>query len=321
MSQSGARIVAIVGATGAQGGSVLDSVLADKTFTPRAITRDVNSDQAKALAKRGIDLVKADLGDIKSIENAVDGCEVVFGMTNAWDFEIMENHELEVLQGRNLVDACIRKNVQLLVWSSQPSYFKESGGKYTVRHCDNKNKTDEYLRSQTALKYTILHTVWFPNNLWRIEYLRPNPDKPGAFHLAIPVFDPSKKQVVTHAEREIGPSALVVMKKYDDPMEKTNVIGKTLRVAGVYTKFQDMAKAISKVSGKEVEYVREETAGLDELDQMYKFQSDGLPFKGQEFPDPWLVKQGVKFATLNEIAEDAVALSPHFQSANLRAKM
>ncbi|KZP02738.1 NmrA-like protein, partial [Athelia psychrophila] len=73
------RIVAVFGATGTQGSSVVNALLQDKTFSPRAITRNPSSDAAKALAARGVEVVTGDLWDKESIRKAVAGCEAVFG--------------------------------------------------------------------------------------------------------------------------------------------------------------------------------------------------------------------------------------------------
>lgn len=58
----------------------MDALLADGTFTPRAVTRNLESDAAKKLKARGAEVVRADLGDKESIKKAVAGSEGVFGV-------------------------------------------------------------------------------------------------------------------------------------------------------------------------------------------------------------------------------------------------
>lgn len=62
------------------GSSVLDAILTEGTFTPRALTRKPDSDASKALKDRGVEVVKADLSDKTSLVKALEGCEAIFGV-------------------------------------------------------------------------------------------------------------------------------------------------------------------------------------------------------------------------------------------------
>lgn len=72
------RIVTVFGATGTQGSSVVEALLKDGAFTPRAITRDVASQGAKGLSSRGVQVVKADVSNEGSVKKALEGSEAVF---------------------------------------------------------------------------------------------------------------------------------------------------------------------------------------------------------------------------------------------------
>jgi len=74
------KIIAVVGATGAQGGGLVRAILNDKqgSFAARALTRDPNSDKAKALADAGAEVVAADVDDVKSLKKAFDGAHGAF---------------------------------------------------------------------------------------------------------------------------------------------------------------------------------------------------------------------------------------------------
>jgi uncharacterized protein YbjT (DUF2867 family) len=65
-------IITVIGATGVQGGSVVDAALKSGTYKVRAITRKINSDKAKALAARGVELAIADLNDEESLIKAFE---------------------------------------------------------------------------------------------------------------------------------------------------------------------------------------------------------------------------------------------------------
>lgn len=81
------KLIAIFGATGMQGGSVVQSLLHNeaKTFSVRGITRNPDSAQARALAAQGVDIVRADGLDRESLVRAFQGVWGVFANTNSDD--------------------------------------------------------------------------------------------------------------------------------------------------------------------------------------------------------------------------------------------
>lgn len=99
------RTIAVVGSTGEQGAGVVAAVLSSSSYIVRAVTRDPSSDKAKALVaahQAHVDagrlvVVQANLDDVESLKKAVEGAQVVFGMTTP--------SLNEVQQGKNLVDA------------------------------------------------------------------------------------------------------------------------------------------------------------------------------------------------------------------------
>src|SRR6266481_757523 len=81
------RTIAIVGATGAQGGGLVRAIKADPAgvFVARALTRKINSDKATALAAAGIDVVAADADDVESLKRVFDGAYGIYCVTNYWE--------------------------------------------------------------------------------------------------------------------------------------------------------------------------------------------------------------------------------------------
>src|SRR5512135_2661329 len=80
------RIIAVVGATGAQGGGLVRAILSDPQggFAARAITRDVKSEKAKELATLGAEVVAADVNDVESLKGAFKGAYGVYCVTFFW---------------------------------------------------------------------------------------------------------------------------------------------------------------------------------------------------------------------------------------------
>ena len=98
------RIIAVIGATGAQGGGLVRAILADQgsSFTPRALTRNSNSEKAKALTAAGVEVMVADADDPESLERAFAGAYGAFCVTNFWEHF---SPERELAQAGNMARA------------------------------------------------------------------------------------------------------------------------------------------------------------------------------------------------------------------------
>src|SRR5215203_4773508 len=148
-----AKVIAVVGSTGAQGGGVCEAILSDPSggFKCRAITRDPNKDKAKALAARGAEVVAADLDDVKSLEKAFNGAHGAFCVTNFWEHFSAEK---EKAQAKNLADAVRAAGVKHVIWSTledtralmkpDDTRMPMLQEKYRVPHFDAKAEADAY---------------------------------------------------------------------------------------------------------------------------------------------------------------------------------
>src|SRR5438045_2805447 len=111
------KIIAVVGATGAQGGGLCEAILSDPNggFACRAITRDPSKDKAKALAARGAEVVRADLDDVASLGAAFAGAYGIYCVTNFWEHFSAEK---EKQQAKNLADAAHDSGAEHVIWST-----------------------------------------------------------------------------------------------------------------------------------------------------------------------------------------------------------
>ncbi|KAH8591019.1 NmrA-like family protein [Bisporella sp. PMI_857] len=137
------KIIVVFGATGNQGGSVVQTLLKDPEYEVRAITRDTSKPAAAALAEKGAIVLKADLDDKESLRVVLKDAYGVFAVTNFMDsFDV----EREIQQGKNVADIAKELSIQHLIWSTLPHVSKVSGGKYTkVVHFDSKAIVEEYI--------------------------------------------------------------------------------------------------------------------------------------------------------------------------------
>lgn len=160
------QTIIVFGATGNQGGSVINSILADSKASSRfhlkGVTRDPTKESSKALASKGVEVVKADLNDRWSLHNVIKGAYGVFAVTNFWEtFSV----ETEIAQGKNIADVSKEEGVQHLVWSSLLNITKLSRGILPgVYHFDGKAEVEEYIRS-LGIPATFFLAGFFMSNL------------------------------------------------------------------------------------------------------------------------------------------------------------
>ena len=155
------KLLTVFGATGVQGGSVINAVLAHPRFSSeyklRAITRDTSKPNAKALRAKGVETVMADAEDSGSLKEALAGSYAVFAVTNYWEKKSMEG---EIRQGKNIANAAKEVGVKHLVWSGLPHVTKLTNGALKdVQHFDSKAEVSEYI---DTMKGEMVSTVFMP---------------------------------------------------------------------------------------------------------------------------------------------------------------
>lgn len=274
------KIIAVVGATGAQGGGLIRAILNDKEsgFTARALTRTPNSDKAKALATLGVEVVAADLDNPESVKEAFDGAYGAFCVTNFWEHFSAEK---EVAQARNMAQAAKQADVRHAVWSTLDDTRKKVPlsdnrmptlmGKYKVPHFDGKGEADP-LFTQAGVPTTFLLTSFYWDNMIYFG-MGPKKGPDGKLAITMPMGD---KKLPGIAAEDIGKCALGIFRKGKE------YIGKTVGIAGEHLTGAQMAAAMTKALGKEVRYnnVLPEVyrsfgfPGADDLGNMFQYKRD-----------------------------------------------
>ncbi|MEA2766303.1 MAG: hypothetical protein QOK07_2707 [Gemmatimonadaceae bacterium] len=274
------KIIAVIGATGAQGGGLVRAILNDKngSFTARAITRNANSDKAKALADAGAEVVTADLDDVKSLKQAFEGAHGVFCVTNFWEHF---KPEKEISQARNMAQAAKDAHVKHVIWSTLED-TRESiplsddrmptlMGKYKVPHFDAKGEANAIF-TQLGVPTTFLVTSFYWENF---IYFGMGPKKGADGKLAI-TLPLGNKKLASIASEDIGKTAYAIFEDGDE------MIGKTVGIAGGHLTGEQMAKSLSKALGQQVMYNAVSPAafrafgfpGAEDLGNMFQFNSD-----------------------------------------------
>lgn len=246
------KIIAVMGATGAQGGGLVRAILSDPNggFAVRAITRDVNSDKAKELAKLGAEVVAADVDNPESLKKAFEGAYGAFCVTFFWAHF---SPEKEIAHAAAMAQAAKHAKVQHVVWSSLEDTRKwvplsdnrmpTLQGKYKVPHFDAKGEADEQFKA-LGLPLTILLTTFYWDNAIYFG-MGPQRGADGKLTLTLPMSD---KKLAGIAAEDIGKCAYGIFKAGRE------WIGKTVGISGDQLTGAQMAAAYSKALGEPVTY-------------------------------------------------------------------
>ncbi|KAJ7105055.1 hypothetical protein C8R43DRAFT_1166025 [Mycena crocata] len=294
---SSSRIVSVFGATGTQGSAVVDRLLKDGTFTPRAITRDPQSEASSKLKARGVEVVKGDAEDKESLVNAIWGSEAVFAMTN-----VVMPPATQVTQGKNMVDAAKEVGVKFFIFTSVPDMTKLSGGKYkNLFHFDQKAAVDEYIRSSGLANATLLLGE-FLENYWKFGYLKKTDT---GFNVSVPNYGADDLQGFSWIEREVPSAVLALLKHYTDPSK--NISGNYYPIVNARISYSELAAMTAKALGTEVTFTSAPPSPIPIVNEMYAALSEyGGLYTETQVPNPDLVALGVEFGTIEEFMETEV---------------
>lgn len=163
---SSAPLIVVLGATGNQGGSVIENLLKQgNKWRIRGLCRNTEADRAKELSRKGVEMYKCDISDKNQVLQAFKGAYGVFALTNFWQSEIVKQPDVEFNQGKNVVDAALQNNVKHFVWSSLDDVKKICG--LDVPHFTNKNRVEQYAREKNLPYMTFVYPSSFFENLFQ----------------------------------------------------------------------------------------------------------------------------------------------------------
>ena len=273
-------IIAVFGATGAQGGAVARAILRDpqRRFAVRAITRKPGSERAIALARLGAEVVAADLDDARSVMRALEGAHGAYLVTNFWEHCSAER---ELAQAYTAAAAAAQAGVRHAIWSTLEDtrrFLPADGtrmpvlqGKYNVPHLDAKGEADR-LFAQQRVPTTYLRTSFYWDNLIHLG-LGPNRESDGTLALTLPM---GAARLPGIAAEDIGGAAFGIFSR------GAEVIGRTIGIAGEHPTGAEMATALAATLGQPVRYqaVTPEQyralgfPGAEELGNMFQFKRD-----------------------------------------------
>ena len=288
------KIIAVVGATGAQGGGLVRVILADQRseFAVRALTRSPGSDKAAALAKLGVEVVAADADDAVSLRQAFAGAHGAYCVTNFWEHF---SPERELGQATAMARAAKAAGLKHVIWST----LEDTRGwipldddrmptlmdNYKVPHFDAKGEADAVFRS-LEVPTTWLRTSFYWDNFIHFG-MGPKPGQDGGLAITLPM---GNRKLPGIAAEDIGRCALGVLR------QGHALIGQTVGIAGQHLTGAQMAGALGKALGRPVRYNAVTPAlyrtfgfpGAEDLGNMFQFNHD--------FADEFCAARSVEFS-------------------------
>ncbi len=274
------KIIAVLGATGAQGGGLVRAILDDPSgeFTARALTRNPDSEKAQALAALGADVVAVDVDDRASLEAAFEGAYGAFCVTFFWEHM---SPEKEIAQARSMAGAAKARGLKHVIWSTledtrnwvplsddrMPTLLQS----YKVPHYDAKGEADGAF-TDAGVPTTFLLTSFYWDNLIHFG-MGPRRDEEGRLGFALPMGD---RKLPGIAAGDIGRCAYGIFKAGEE------YIGRTVGIAGGHLTGAQMAAGLSEAFGEPVSYIPvpfEVYRGLgfpgaEDLGNMFQFKHD-----------------------------------------------
>jgi uncharacterized protein YbjT (DUF2867 family) len=274
------KVIAVIGATGAQGGGLARAILEDKEgpFALRAITRDPEGEKAKALAEMGAEVVRADLDDKESLERAFAGAHGAFCLTNYWE---TFSPEKERQHARNLAEAAKAAGLEHVIWSTledtrrwvplDDDRMPTLMDGYKVPHFDAKGEADGIFQELGVPTTNLLTSFYWENFIYFGS--GPQRGEDGSLALNLPM---GERKMPSIAVEDIGRSAYAIFKGGSE------YIGKTVGIAGEHLTGEEIAEAMSKALGEPVAYNAVpfdvyrglDFPGADDLGNMFQFYHD-----------------------------------------------
>lgn len=288
------RKIAVVGATGAQGGGLVRAILDDPSggFSVRALVRDPSSPKARELAAAGAEVVAANVDDAASIERAFAGCHGAYCVTFFWDHF---SPDREIAQAAGMAEAAKRAGLAHVVWSTLEDTRKfvpladdrmpTLMGKYKVPHFDAKGEANAEFEKR-GVPTTYLLTSYYWDNLITFG-MGPKKQPDGTYAFVLPM---GRAKLAGIASEDIGRCAYGIFRR------GTEFVGRTVGIAGEHLDGAQMAAKLTRALGITVVHgdVPPEVyrtfgfPGADDLGNMFQFDRD--------FADAHLGARSVEFS-------------------------
>jgi uncharacterized protein YbjT (DUF2867 family) len=228
MLSNNKKLIAVIGATGQQGGGVVRALQASGQFKVRALTR--NPDKHRELAE---EVVEADLDKPETLKTAFEGAHGVFLVTNFW-----EAGSDELKQATAAIRDAKDAGVKHFIWSTLPDVEAISGGKFNVPHFTGKAKIDRVVQEAGFANHTFVIAPFYYGNLTGM--MAPQKQADGSVGWALPL-DPTLRVIHLGDINELGN---IVAGAFAHPDEAGN--GEYLPLVGDFMSFNEIVETLNQ---------------------------------------------------------------------------
>jgi uncharacterized protein YbjT (DUF2867 family) len=290
-SMTVSKVIAVTGATGNQGSSVVkalvSSPLANECETIRCLMRDATTEKAKELATLSpkIELVECHMGDVDSLKKAFAHAWAVFAVTDYWD---PETRDKEFEYGKNLADAAKACQVAYYIWSTLDDAETISKRKYRVHHFTFKAHVTDYIRQLDDMKAKAIFIKlgMYYNNLQSSAPFKET-GQPNEFVLALPVQPSTRVPVIDPGD--VGPIVAAILQDPDQ------YVGMDMPLCSETLTYPEMLEAISQATGKGLRYECAPPEACKDMDpellDMFRYVDEFGYFASETHPDVTLAKR------------------------------
>jgi uncharacterized protein YbjT (DUF2867 family) len=192
------QMITVVGGTGAQGGGVVDALLASGQYAVRVVSRDPSSKSAETLKHRGVQVVKGDLLEPSSLRAAFEGAHGAFLVTNFWD-------PTQMPQETEIANASVKEaraaGVQHFIWSTLPDAETLSSGRLKLRHFTGKARVDAAVEAAEFARHTFVQAPFYFQNF--LGPMAPQPLPNGGRGWTVPM-DPAARVIHAGDVNDVG---------------------------------------------------------------------------------------------------------------------
>ncbi|OSS47190.1 hypothetical protein B5807_09880 [Epicoccum nigrum] len=301
----GPKIIVVTGATGSQGGGVLNIMKNETNWKVKALTRNPTSDAAKKLADEGIEVLQGDFDDEASLRCAFKGAHAVFAVTNWWEHLAQgktqdEAGKIEEEQGMKLARAAAStESLEHYIWSTTPSAKRRFNGKLLTPHMDYKADVDARIKSELpalAAITTYLYFGYYPQNMAFFPLIKPIQYPGNGQYIQMLPTKPDAK-ILLSGDMTVNPGIWVrqILLAGDKAFRKY------ANVALEKWTFKQMIDVWSKVTGRKGVFL--ETT-IDAWTELWGLAGNelGLQFKFGEMCDPW--EENEEFISAEDLSID-----------------